>query len=220
MRYLDRMIQQGFEIFSQNVERPELKVKQMKPQDFILRQGQEISELYWLKSGACTIAYNAENGRRFNLGRLRARSRLFGEIEWLNNSPCQFEVCADEPIELIVLPLNFVTELIESHASIGLWLSHCLSTKYHDGIEFTLAQILYPLSYNIALDLKHRQQGSRPEISFRQLYREAERFGCSERVFRKVVAQLQTLGLVEKVEHQLKILDMEKLEAFIESMEK
>ncbi|WP_445947299.1 Crp/Fnr family transcriptional regulator [Shewanella sp.] len=188
--------------------------------DILITQGQAIKELYWVESGVFSVSFNAENGRRFNFGRLKAHNRLLGEIEWLTGCKSQFEVCAEESMDTVIIPLNVIEALITEHACIGLWLSQNLSNMYSNSIDFTLEQLLYPLSYNLAIDLKYQQQGLRPTLTFQQFYREAERFGCSERVFRRVVAQLQTLGLIAKIDHHIQVLDMVKLDAFIDSMEK
>ncbi|MCZ4338480.1 Crp/Fnr family transcriptional regulator [Shewanella colwelliana] len=220
MRRIDQVVDSGFELFRLKAEHSELKKKYVAQGDCIFAQGQTINELYWIKTGTCSVAYTAANGRRFNFGRITTDNRLMGEMEWLSERPALFGVFAEQKMELLIIPLSFIEQLVCTHSNIGLWLSRCASNIYLDGIDFTLDQLLYPLSYNLALDLEQRYLGAKPEIAFEQLYREADRFGCSERVFRRVIGQLQTMGLAEKVNHQVKVVDPSKLRAFIESMEK
>ncbi|MBL4828386.1 MAG: hypothetical protein JKY55_00600 [Aliivibrio sp.] len=52
-------------------------------------------------------------------------------------------------------------------------------------------------------------------MNFPQVYKEAARFGSSERVYRRIVLQLVEMSLIEKVDNQLKVIDLNKLSDFL-----
>ncbi|MBL4814866.1 MAG: Crp/Fnr family transcriptional regulator, partial [Shewanella sp.] len=58
--------------------------------------------------------------------------------------------------------------------------------------------------------------GARPAVNFSHVYKEAERFGCSERVYSRVVNQLLDMDLIKKIGNQLHVKDLPKLAKFLE----
>ncbi|KES19090.1 hypothetical protein GASC598B02_011760 [Gilliamella apicola SCGC AB-598-B02] len=59
-----------------------------------------------------------------------------------------------------------------------------------------------------------------PVNNFQKSYLEAERFGTTDRVYRRAVNELINLDIVHKVAGKLVIKDIDKLKAFIECQEK
>ena len=59
-----------------------------------------------------------------------------------------------------------------------------------------------------------------PVNNFQKNYLEAERFGTTDRVYRRAVNELINLDIVHKVAGKLEIKDINKLKAFIECQEK
>lgn len=82
--------------------------------------------------------------------------------------------------------------ILTSHAEVGVWLSQLLSTSYQRGMARTMERSLQPL------------------VDFSQVSREAERFGCSERTYRRVINQLIEEHYIQKVAHEYVICDIEK----------
>lgn len=216
MHSLNQLAHQGYQLFIQALTQQDLKIKQFQPGDYLLRQGQDIENLYWVDMGQYTVGYTAINNRSFSLGLFFANNRLFGEIELLTDSKSQFDVRANDKIAAKVVPISFIKQIMLSEPKVAIWLSQSLSDKYQDAMETTMNRILHPLVYNIALDIQQRFIGSKPSINFTQVYKEAERFGCSERVYRRVINQLIELDLVFKQDNQLHIKSIDKLSDFLQ----
>ncbi|WP_417345255.1 Crp/Fnr family transcriptional regulator [Ferrimonas sp.] len=179
----------------------------------LLRQGERVDALYWVEQGEFTLHYAAANGKEFGLGIWQGDRRLFGEVELLTGQPCQFDVVPLAPVNVRELPRAKFESLLIEHPEIALWLSQQLAGYYQGQMQRAMTLSLYPLAHNIALDLMQRRANGEPDL---KLYQEAARFGCSERVYRRVVVQLTELGLLEKREGRLEIIDQEKLSAFLD----
>ncbi|PVZ70597.1 hypothetical protein [Pelagibaculum spongiae] len=78
---------------------------------------------------------------------------------------------------------------------------------------------MYPLAYNIAKDFLERHIDDKPSIRFDQGPTEAEKFSCSERVYRRVITQLIDLKIVQKDGNEILVKDHDKLSRFIHSHE-
>ncbi|WP_076412747.1 Crp/Fnr family transcriptional regulator [Shewanella sp. UCD-KL12] len=216
MKTIDSLAEQGFEIFCRQIELHALKTKRFLPGEYLLHQGQAITELFWVEAGEFTIGYTANNGRSYSLGLNFVDQHLFGEVEYLTSSPCQFNVKASKTVEAQVLPIKLMTEILESDSKVGIWLSQALSSRYQTGMTMTMNRFLHPLIYNIAWDIHQNCIGAKPAVNFTHVYKEAERFGCSERVYSRVVNQLVDMGLIEKRENQLQVIDIDQLSQFLE----
>ncbi|MDX5593271.1 Crp/Fnr family transcriptional regulator [Pseudovibrio sp. SPO723] len=194
--------------------------KTLKKGDFVLRQGQQIDQLYWLSKGTCTVNYTAANGRRYSHGRFGPGDRLYGEIEFLNGRPVQFDICCDEDAEVVVIPPAALATVMQEQPNVIIWLAQCMAETYHHVTQHLTNQFMFPLAYSIAKDLLERELGNRPAVQFDKVFREAERFGCSERVYRRAVNQLIDLELVEKTNSLLRITDIERLKRYLEEEER
>lgn len=190
-------------------------LRHMEPGDYLLRQGQNLEHLYWIDDGFCTVSYTAANGRRFSHGRFNIEDRLYGEIEFLTGKPIQFDIRCDGPVSVRVIPIAELEALLVQHPHVGIWLSQCLADTYQGVMDRVTSHFMYPLAYNIAKDLLLRERGNKPPIQFERVFREAERFGCSERVYRRAVSQLIENGLVEKRGRELKVANHTKLERYL-----
>ncbi|WDE08896.1 Crp/Fnr family transcriptional regulator [Thalassomonas viridans] len=217
MDTLSELAAQGYELFCRLINKQELNSKRFQPDDFLFNQGQEITELYWLESGQFSVGYTADNGRHFSLGLFNADNSLLGDVELLTDTRCQFDVRANEALEAKVLPAALLSEFMQGDPRLAVWLSQSLSYKYQETMATTISRILHPLIYNIALDIEQRFLDARPKVNFAHVYKEAERFGCSERVYRRVVNQLLEMNLVEKTSNQLQVKDIAKLSEFLRS---
>lgn len=217
MNKIKELSKHGHALFCQLLEKQELKSKHFQPGDYLLKQGQEICELYWVGMGEYSIDHTAKNGRGLSLGLFFADNRLFGEVEFLTDTKCQFDIRASDILEAKVVPVSLISEFMQQEPMLAIWLSQSLSEKYQDTMSVAMNRILYPLIYNVAWDIEQRYLEAKPKINFAQAYKEAERFGCSERTYSRVVHQLLDLGFVEKIGNQLKVKNIEKLSAFIET---
>lgn len=216
MQSIDQITTRGYQLFCQSMENYNLATKTFQPDQYLLRQGQPITELYWVEIGQFSIVYTAQNARRYSLGLNFVDNHLFGEDEFLTSSPCQFDVQASEVIEAKVIPIAIMLEVLQQDPSIAIWLSGSMSQRYQDGMTNTMNRLLHPLLFNVAWDIYHRHIGTKPAVNFSQIYKEAERFGSSERVYRRVVMQLIEMQLIIKNGNQLLVNDLDKLHSYLE----
>ncbi len=189
--------------------------RQMKSGEYLLRQGQNLEHLYWIEDGFCTVSFTAANGRRFSHGRFSIEDRLYGEMEFFTGKLIQFDIRCDSPVSVRVIPNSDLEALLVQHPHVGIWLSQSLADTYQEVMDRMTSHFMYPLAYNIAKDLLLRELGNKPAIQFERVFKEAERFGCSERVYRRAVSQLIEQGLAEKRGRELKVASKDKLERYL-----
>jgi len=216
MKLINQITKQGYQLFCQSMEKHNLATKTFQPDQYLLHQGQQITELYWVDIGQFSIVYTAQNARRYSLGLNFVDNHLFGEDEFLTSSPCQFDVQASEVIEAKIIPISIMMEILQQDPKIAIWLSSSMSQRYQDGMANTMNRFLHPLLFNVAWDIYQRHIGTKPAVNFSQMYKEAERFGTSERVYRRVVIQLIEMQLITKSDNQLLVNDLGKLQSYIQ----
>ncbi|USD37065.1 Crp/Fnr family transcriptional regulator [Ferrimonas sp. SCSIO 43195] len=212
-RPLSSAINEGHQQLMDAIHALPLKQWQLEEGQPLLHQGEHVNALYWVEKGEFTLHYAAANGKEFGLGIWQGNRRLFGEVELLTGLPCQFDVVPLAPVIVRQLPRAKLESLLIEHPKIGLWLSQQLAGYYQQQMQRNMTLSLYPLAHNIALDLMQRRARGEPDL---KLYQEAARFGCSERVYRRVVAQLTELGLLEKRGGRLEVVSQDKLTAFLD----
>lgn len=210
---LQQAIAQGHQQLIDAIEAMSLPSQVFEPDTPMLRQGQSIDPLYWIDQGEFTLHYAAKNGKEFGIGIWRVEKRLFGEIELLTGECCQFDVVPLEPVTVRKLPRAQFEKLLLSEPNIALWLSNQMACHYQQQMHSAIRRSLYPLAHNIAEDLLKREQQGLADMKG---YQEAARFGCGQRVYRRVIAQLIRQGLIEKREGQLAITDRQRLTEFLE----
>jgi len=214
---LNKLAAKGHKLLCQSIAKQDLKVVEFQTGDYLLTQGQKITELYWVETGFYTVGHCASNGRHLSLGLYHADNCLIGEIELLTDTPCQFDVRANETITAKVVPLQWIIQLMQQAPELAIWMTQSLSQKYQGTMTTAMNRILHPLVYNVAWDIEQRYLEAKPQVNFAQVYKEAERFGCSERVYRRVVNQLIALELIEKSDNQLKVKDIEALSRYLKA---
>lgn len=181
---------------------------------YLLRQNQDVECVYWARSINCTISCTSESGKTFSLGDFYMEGRFFGEIELLSERVCQFDVVATEPAELIVFTKSEFFALIEKKPQLGLWIARRVSGLYHDAMGAAIDRTLYPLKFNIIKDILRQSAGS----SRTYVYKEAQRFGCTERAYTRVVNELINDGLItrDSRSNQLSAVDDTALQKYME----
>lgn len=80
-----------------------------------------------------------------------------------------------------------------------------MAIDYQDMLEIFLHRMLYPIVHNVAYDLYRQHQNKQPMDGFHKKYREAERFGTTDRVYRRAVKALTDAGLVTRTKQGLEI---------------
>ncbi|HCE2386769.1 TPA: Crp/Fnr family transcriptional regulator [Vibrio parahaemolyticus] len=185
----------------------------------ILRQGEQLQYLHIVPVGRVSMSILAANGRRFQLGEANCDYHIYGEMEYFTQTPCQWNVVADEHMQVDVICIQKLTEALQQHPEMMVFFASALAEDYQDSMDIYTNRLLHPITYNIAYDLLVRNQTDTLLGGFDKVNQEAERFGTSGRVYRRAVKDLIDKGLIAKTSNGLVILDEMALKAFIDSHE-
>lgn len=185
----------------------------------ILRQGEQLQYLYVVPVGRVSMSIIAANGRRFQLGEANCDYHLYGEMEYFTQTPCQWNVVADEHMQVDIICIQKLTEALHQHPDMMFFFASALAEDYQDSMDIYTNRLLHPITYNIAYDLLVQKQTNTLLGGFDKVNQEAERFGTSGRVYRRAVKDLMDKGLIKKGEQGLEIIDEASLITFLDTYE-
>lgn len=184
---------------------------------YIIKQNSNIDFLYWSDIAQFTLQRTAKNGKSLNLGVYCATNCLFGEIECITNDKAQFDVVALEPTELIVIPKNAFLNILKKDARVAVWHSQNIANYYQRTMNISIDRTLYPLKRTIAEDLRLRHFNQLYADNHTNVHKEAQRFGCSERAYNRIIKELIEQKIIIKKEKKIKPYEINKLIDFINS---
>ncbi|WP_439146177.1 Crp/Fnr family transcriptional regulator [Vibrio sp.] len=187
--------------------------------DEILRQGEQLQHLYVVPAGKVSMSISAANGRRFQLGEVNCDYHIFGEMEFFTQTPCQWNVVADEHMQVDVICIQKLSEALHENPEMMFFFASALAEDYQDSMGIYTNRLLHSITYNIAYDLLVQSQTNTVLGGFDKVNQEAERFGTSSRVYRRAVKDLLDKGFIKKGQQGLEIIDQQALQAFIDSYE-
>ncbi|MFA0542863.1 Crp/Fnr family transcriptional regulator [Vibrio sp. 10N.222.52.B7] len=187
--------------------------------DEILRQGEQLQYLYVVPAGRVSMSISAANGRRFQLGEVNCDYHIFGEMEFFTQTPCQWNVVADEHMQVDVICIQRLAEALLENPGMMFFFASALAEDYQDSMGIYTNRLLHSITYNIAYDLLVQSETNTVLGGFDKVNQEAERFGTSSRVYRRAVKDLLAKGFIRKGEQGLEIVDQRALQAFIDSYE-
>ncbi|MEZ9320299.1 Crp/Fnr family transcriptional regulator [Vibrio sp. 10N.286.51.E5] len=187
--------------------------------DEILRQGEQLQYLYVVPAGRVSMSISAANGRRFQLGEVNCDYHIFGEMEFFTQTPCQWNVVADEHMQVDVICIQRLAEALLENPGMMFFFASALAEDYQDSMGIYTNRLLHSITYNIAYDLLVQSETNTVLGGFDKVNQEAERFGTSSRVYRRAVKDLLEKGFIRKGEQGLEIVDQRALQAFIDSYE-
>lgn len=185
--------------------------------DEILRQGEQLQYLYVVPAGRVSMSISAVNGRRFQLGEVNCDYHIFGEMEFFTQTPCQWNVVADEHMQVDVICIQKLAEALHENPEMMFFFASALAEDYQDSMGIYTNRLLHSITYNIAYDLLVQSQTNTVLGGFDKVNQEAERFGTSSRVYRRAVKDLLDKGFIRKGDQGLEIVDQQALRAFIDS---
>lgn len=185
----------------------------------ILRQGEQLQYLYVVPVGRVSMSIIAANGRRFQLGEANCDYHIYGEMEYFTQTPCQWNVVADEHMQVDIICIQKLTEALHQHPDMMFFFASALAEDYQDSMDIYTNRLLHPITYNIAYDLLVQKQTNTLLGGFDKVNQEAERFGTSGRVYRRAVKDLMDKGLIRKGEQGLEIVDETILKTFLDAYE-
>lgn len=182
----------------------------------LLTQGKCISSLILVESGLVSMGYTARNGRSFQLGTMNCDNQIFGEMEFFTDYPCQMDIKAKEALTISVISFEKLHQAMIEHPTIALFFASAIAIDYQDTIDIFLRRMLHTIVYNVAHDLYHQLLDDQPVSGFNKGYLEAERFGTTDRVYRRALKNLEELGLIRKDKNIIHIDNIEKLKLYVE----
>ena len=168
-----------------------------------------------VESGRISLRYSAENGRRFQLGAIECDEQLFGEMEFFTGYRCQLDIVAEEPLTVAVCSCERLEEALNQHPKLAIFFASAMAVDYQDMLEIFLHRMLYPIVHNVAYDLYRQHLNKQPMDGFSKNYQEAERFGTTDRVYRRAVKALIDAGLVVRTKQGIAIQDLDGLRKFL-----
>jgi CRP-like cAMP-binding protein len=183
--------------------------------EILYQQGQPVEQLTLVFSGKISLGYTAENGRRFQLGTIECDEQLFGEMEFFTGYPCQLDIMAEEPLSVAICSCDQLEKILVEHPKLAIFFASAIAVDYQDTLDIFLHRMLYPIAHNVAYDLYRQYQKKLPMDGFTKNYLEAERFGTTDRVYRRAVKELIDTGLVMRGNNGLEIKDLAGLKAFL-----
>tara|TARA_Y100001956_G_scaffold81078_1_gene97703 strand:+ start:2782 stop:3447 length:666 start_codon:yes stop_codon:yes gene_type:complete len=194
----DKILNIGLSKIRQLVKSDEYKTIRLQKGDFIIKQHTEVNDVYWADSAQFSVLHTAENGKTLSLGDYRHNDNFFGEMEFFSDGPSPFSVVATADVDLIVIPKEKFAELLLLDGHIAFWMNHRMSNIYLNTMEIAIERSLYPLKYNIIKDIVDRHSHNGKSQGHVYMYQEAQRFGCTERAYTRIIRELINEGLVEK----------------------
>lgn len=216
------ILQTGCERFRQVVESENFKTIEIQKGEFITRQSQQIKEVYWAREAQFSILHTAENGKTLSLGDYRLKDNFFGEVEFFSGHLCAFDAVATADVKLSVIPLERLTEIVVQDGMIAFWMNHRMSNMYQQSMSTAIDRSLYPLKFNVIKDIVNRFTTQSHANNHAYMYQEAQRFGCTERAYTRIIHELIDEGLVKKGSDASTIIpvDIDALKALIASYQK
>lgn len=212
------ILQIGLDKIRQLVKNPDFKTRRVEKGEFIIRQHSDVDEIYWSDAAQFSVVHTAENGKTLSLGDYFLKDNLFGEMEFFSDGPSPFSVIATTSAELVVIPKEKFADILLQDGHIAFWMNHRMSNIYINTMGIAIERSLYPLKFNIIKDLISRHTSVGASLGHTYMYQEAQRFGCTERAYTRIIHELIKEGLVRKDSDSSAIVpvDIKALQSYLE----
>ncbi|WP_375749420.1 Crp/Fnr family transcriptional regulator [Vibrio sp. HN007] len=207
-----KLLQEGLEHIRLHIKNEGYKEIRIRKGEYIVRQNQVLDFVYWASVAQYAIYHTARNGKTLSLGDYFSEDRFFGEVECFSDELCQFDIVATADTELVVISKEQLSELLIHDGKIAFWMNCNTSKLYQSSMDVAIERSLYPLKYNILKDILHRYTEVSMPLSHTYMYQEAQRFGCTERAYNRIIHELINDGLIEK-ERDENIINPTNIEA-------
>lgn len=182
-----------------------------QPGEFICRQDEPLENLYFFISGRLKIIRTLPNGKEHILD-IRDNSCILGEIELMANKPFVSSVVVIKKSHVIILPATRMKKQLLNDSSflynIGTWMANELYQSDIDRMSTALCSVKEQLALYLL---------SLTSTDFFSLDRGilADKFGTSYRHLLRIINSFVEEGILERKNHDYRILDREKLEDII-----
>ncbi|KLN66820.1 MULTISPECIES: Crp/Fnr family transcriptional regulator [Vibrio] len=214
----NKILNEGLDKLRQLVKREQYKTLQVQKGDYIIRQHSEVNDVYWTEAARFSVLHTAENGKTLSLGDYYLEDNFFGEMEFFSDMPSPFSVIATDDAHLTIIPKEKFAEFLLEDAQVAFWMSHRMSNIYLNTMNIAMERSLYPLKFNIIKDMISRHTANTPSRGHSYMYQEAQRFGCTERAYTRIIHELIKEGLVKKGADNSEIVpvDIDKLNDYLD----
>tara|TARA_B100001057_G_C22761900_1_gene916147 strand:- start:312 stop:980 length:669 start_codon:yes stop_codon:yes gene_type:complete len=211
------ILEHGLDEILKWIARCNFKRRSVKQGQFIVTANSKVDEIYWSEEARFSIIHMAENGKTLSLGDYHSKNNFFGEIEFFSERSGSFSAIASENLELTCIPKDTLTQFFLHNGHAAFWMNHRISSIYLSTMDIAIERSLYPLKYNILKDILRRESTSAQDTSHHYIYQEAQRFGCSDRAYARVIKELISDGLIKKgtIPTQLKVIDLTQIENYL-----
>lgn len=178
--------------------------------EYILAAEQENSDILLFVKGIALVTVLSESGTELIIC-LRKPFDIFGDIEFiLENKQIMNNVTAKTPCKLLALPKESLARQLRGDARFYQLIARTLANKlYETSIKYN-RNLLYPLRIRFARFLEEiaADEGLLETVQYNEL---AKLLGVTDRQLRRVLAEFQTLGIIERNRSGIRIKDRERL---------
>ncbi|WP_162063961.1 Crp/Fnr family transcriptional regulator [Vibrio taketomensis] len=219
MQNISAIAERGQNRLLEHISQSNPKEKFFAKGEYILRQDQTVDFIYLVDMNLCTIESASNNGRVFSFGLFFCINQIFGEMEAFTGKSCQFSVKAYEDLTAKAIPISVFEKLVIEHNDIAIFLAKNLANNYQNATRNLIFQLLNPIQARIVYDIEQRELNLKPNRSFSIAVNESERFGCSDRVYRRAVKELLDAEVIKKLDGKLVINDYQQLKMMLHHTE-
>lgn len=183
--------------------------------EFILREGSQLNNYYYLVEGEIQTSYTMENGKTMPL-KIYKDFQPIGDIELIKKYPVLANVEAIENSYFIVFPITIIREEYENNIKFVKHFSEILSDKIYSVIKNSSHNYIYPLENRLASFIIQEAKNDLVEIKSFKLV--AQALGTSYRHLHRVFKELENEKLIESEKKSIKILDKNRLEEKVKAL--
>ena len=196
-------------IFSAAMRR-RLQIRKYAKGEHLTEAGVRPCGIQIILSGRVRVTPLSSDGRGFLLTRLEPPAML-GDIESLSDLPFLYTAEAASPVTSLYIPPEYLDEALQKDVAFLRFMLFSLCEKLLANSEHFSNAKLYGARSRLCAhlcELQGRGDAGRIPFSTRET---AALLNVSERHLRRILAQLQGEGLIEKYPRELRILDSEAL---------
>jgi hypothetical protein len=161
------------------------------------------------------FSYLTLDGRHFLFGNLECNDHLFGEVEYLSNIPSQWNIIASENIEVSIIKTSDLTNLLERTPSLYRFFAQGIASDLCEQNTIFLTNLMHSLKFKILNDIQARQHSNIQTLPYDNATQEAERFGTSYRVYRRVIKELIDDGFLKYEDKELTICNIMMVNSYL-----
>lgn len=198
------------------VSNSDFKKVLIKEGEYIIKQNQKLDCVFWSSVSQYTICHTSQNGKTLSLGDYYSEDRFFGEVELFSNGGCQFDVIATADTELVAIPVNSFVDIMSKDGKLAFWINRNMANIYQESMSIAIERTLYPLKFNILKDFIKRQMSKSQYVNHEFMYQEAQRFGCTDRAYNRVIHELIDDGVMKKNgSSSIELMDIDRAEELL-----